>query len=137
MATGITLADFFEFLQQFLLPLGETDRGFQYDMAQQVAVAAGANTLDALAAQAEHLASLRFGRHLELGDAVQRGNFYFAAKCSGGEAQWHLAMQVVVVALEYRVGLQMYLDVEVAWRAAIDAVLALAGEPYPIAFVDP
>jgi hypothetical protein len=46
-------------------------------------------------------------------------------------------MQVVVVALEHGVRLEVDLHVEVARRAAIDAGLALAGEAYAIAFVDP
>ena len=85
VALDVGLADDFKFLQQFLLPVGELGRGFQHDMAEQVAVAGGAYALDALAAQAEDLAGLRFGRHLELGDAVERGNFDFAAESRNGK----------------------------------------------------
>ena len=45
-------------------------------------------------------------------------------------------MQVVVVALEHRVLLEVNLHVEVAGRAAVDAVFAFAGEPDAIALVD-
>src|SRR4051812_20889976 len=44
-------------------------------------------------------------------------------------------MQVVVVALEHRVRLDMHLDVQVARRPAVHARLAFAGEAYAIAFV--
>jgi hypothetical protein len=46
-------------------------------------------------------------------------------------------MQVVVVALEHGMGFKVDLHVEVARRAAIDTVLALAAEPDAVAFVDP
>jgi hypothetical protein len=46
-------------------------------------------------------------------------------------------MQVVMVALEYCVRLEVDLHVEVARRAAVDAMLAFAGEAYAIALVDP
>jgi hypothetical protein len=95
-----------------------------------------AHALDALAAQAEHLAGLGFGRHLELGHAVEGGDLDLAAQRSNREADRHFAMQVVVVALEYGVRLEVDLHVEVARRAAIDAVFAFAGEPDAVALVD-
>ena len=45
-------------------------------------------------------------------------------------------MQVVVVALEHRVRLDVDLDVEVARRAAVHAGLAFAGQAHAVAFVD-
>src|SRR5437870_4941968 len=51
------------------------------------------------------------------------------------EADRHLAMQVVAVALDRRVRLEVDGDVEVAGRAAVHARLALAGKADAIAFV--
>jgi hypothetical protein len=45
----------FEFAQQFLLALGQVDRGFDHHVAHQVAVRVTADALDAFAAQAEDL----------------------------------------------------------------------------------
>src|SRR6185295_2031792 len=45
-------------------------------------------------------------------------------------------MQVVVVALEHRVRLEVHLDVEVPRRPAVDAGFAFAGQAHAVAFVD-
>ena len=95
-----------------------------------------AHALDALAAQAEHLAGLGFGRNLDLGVAVQGGDVDLAAQCGSGEADRHFAVQVVVVALEHGVRLDLDDHVEIARRAAVDAGFAFAGEADAVAFVD-
>src|SRR5690606_11434685 len=106
------------------------------DMAEQVAVADAADALDALAAQAEDLAGLGFGRDLEARNTVQRGDLDLAAKRGDGDADRHLAMQVIVVALEHTVFLEVHLDVEIAAGAAVDAGLTFAAETDAIAFID-
>src|SRR4030042_3604870 len=96
-----------------------------------------AHALDSLAAQAEHLSGLRFCRDLDLGMACQGGDFNLPAKCSGGETDRHFAMQIVAVALEYRVVLEMDHHIEVARRTAVDPGLALAAQTDAVAAVDP
>src|SRR3989338_4810126 len=78
--------------------------------------------------QAELSAALRFGGNLYNGLAVQCGNFNLAAQCGGGETDWHLAMQIVVVALEYRMWLDMDHHIQVAGRPAVYAMFAFAGQ---------
>src|SRR5690606_23054956 len=73
---------------------------------------------------------------LEAGDAVQRGNLDLAAERSHGDADRHFAMQVVMVALEHAVFLEMHLHIQVAVGAAVHTGLAFAGAADAIAFVD-
>jgi hypothetical protein len=96
-----------------------------------------ADALDALAAQAEDSSRLGFGGNLDGGGAIQRRDFDLATQCCRGERDRHFAMQVVVVALEDIVRLEVDLDIQIARRAAIDAMLALAGQANAIALIDP
>src|SRR5574343_1222499 len=84
-----------QFAQQFFLAVGQVDRRFDHDMAEQVAMSVAANPLDALAAQPEDSAGLGFGRDLDGGGTVEGGNLDLATQGSGGEGDRHLAMQVV------------------------------------------
>lgn len=78
MPFGVALARFVEFAEQFFLAIGQIDRRFDDDVAEQVAVAAHA--LDALAAQTEDFPRLRFGRNLQICCAVERRDFNLAAE---------------------------------------------------------
>ena len=49
MLAGVFAADFFEFLEQLLLTVGQADRSFDHDVAHEVAVGVAAHPLDALA----------------------------------------------------------------------------------------
>lgn len=126
MFLRVQLVDFFQFAQQFLLPFRQLDRGFDGNVAHQVAMFAAAQCLDAFAAQAEDGAALRFGGNLDLGVAVQRGDFDFAAQGCGAETDRHFAMQVAAVALEDGVFLEVHDHIQVARRAAVDAGFAFA-----------
>src|SRR6185295_15726057 len=125
---GILRHALVQLAQELALPVREAHRRLDHDLAQEVAGIARTHALDALAAQAEHLAGLRLDRNLDLGAAVERGNLDLAAQGRLREADRHLAVQVVALALEDAVGLQVHHDVEVAGRAAIHARLALAGQ---------
>src|SRR3546814_3320413 len=94
-------------------------------MAVQIARIAGAHAADALAAQAESLAGLRAPGNGDLGLAAQRGHLQLAAQGRRGERNGELAVQVVAVALEDLVRLDVDLDVQVARRAAVDPRLAI------------
>src|SRR5436190_1576211 len=106
------------------------------DVAEEIARLLAAHALDPLAAHAEGFAGLGFGGHADLGGAVERGDRDLAAEGSGRDGDRHLAMQVVMVALEYGVRLDVDLHVEVSRRAAVHAGLAFAREPHAVAFVD-
>ena len=61
-----------------------------------------------------------------MGCAIQRGYFDFAAKCGGGEAYRHFAVQVVMFTLEDGVRLEMNLYVQVTRGAAVYTGFAFA-----------
>jgi hypothetical protein len=67
---------------------------------------------------------------------VEGRDIDFAAERGGREADRHLAVQIVLFALKDRVRLEVNLDVQVARRPTIDAVLTLAREPNAIALID-
>ena len=103
----------------------------------QVDGIAGADFLDALAAQAEGLAVLRAFGQLDLGLAAECRHLDGAAQRHRGQAHRHGAVQVVTVALEDVVRLDADFDVQVAGLAAIAAGIAVAGRADAPAFVDP
>src|SRR5258708_3253186 len=115
---------------------GEGAGGFDRHFAQQVARIARAHALDAFAAQPEDLPRLRLGRDLDLGRALERGDLDLPAERRLREADRHLAVQIVPVALEDPVGLEVDHSVEIARRTAIHAGLALAGQADAIALID-
>src|SRR5512143_2905629 len=69
--------------------------------------------------------------------AVQRGDFDLAAQGGGGETDRHFAMQVVAIALEHWVLLEVDHHIEVARRAAVDAGFAFTSQTDAVAAVDP
>src|SRR5450755_2939860 len=128
--------DRFEFAQELFLPRGQLHRRFDRDMAEQVAVSAAAHPFDPLATQSKDLPGLRLGWNLELGVSLERGNLDLAAHRSDCEPDRHLAMKIIVLALEYRVLLQIYDDVKIAMRTAIEPSLAFARKPDAIVVID-
>src|SRR5687767_2412652 len=126
VARAILLADAFELAQKLTLALGQADRRFDHYVAEEVAGLAAAHALDALGLEAEGLAGLGLRRYADLRRAVERRDGDIAAERRGGDGDRHLAVQVVVVALEHGVRLGVHLDVEVSGRAAVHAGLAFA-----------
>ena len=125
-----------ELAQQLLLILVELHRGLHHHLAQQVAGGAAAHRLDALAAQAEELAGLCLGRNLQFHPAIQGRHLQLATERGVDEVDRHLAVQVLAVALEDMVRLDVHLDVEIPRRAAVEPRLALAVQANAIAGVD-
>src|SRR6185369_14334343 len=111
VAPGVLLADGFEFLKQLALAPGEVDWRFHHDVTEQVAGRRTAHALDALAAQAESLAALGLVRHLDARAAFERRDLDLTAERRRGERHRHFAMQVVMVALEHRVRLEVHLHI--------------------------
>ncbi|MNC86031.1 hypothetical protein D3C83_16580 [compost metagenome] len=126
MLAPVLHVDRFELGEQLFLTGREVHRCLDRDVADEISVAGRAHALDALATQPEHLAGLRARRYLDFGVAVERRDFDFTAERRRGEADRHLAVEVIVVARENRVGPEMDDDVEVARRAAVHTGLAFA-----------
>ena len=116
-----------EFTQQFLLAIGQVDRGFHHDVRHQIAWTLATHTLDALAAQAEHLAALGLAGDLDTGMTFECGNLDFTAQRRRGEGNRQFAMEVVMFALEYLMCLDVNLHIEIPWRPTIDAGLPFPG----------
>src|SRR5690606_5132385 len=135
-ALPISSYRFVEPTQHLLLLRRQVHRRFDLHAAEQVSGARRTQRAYALALHAEHLSRLRLGRHLEDDGAVERRHLDRAAERRGREADRHLAREVLPVAREDRVRLDVDFDVQVARRAAVASGLAFAREPYPIAVVD-
>src|ERR1035441_2823474 len=73
----------------------------------QIPSAIALNILDALALQTEHRAGLGAGRNLDRGSSVQRRDRDVCAQSSLHKAYRHLAQQVIAVALEEGMGLDV------------------------------
>ena len=96
-------------------------------MTQQITGRVAAHAFYTLAAQAENLAALGFGRNPDFCMTIKRGNFDFATQRGGRKADGHFAMQVVMIALENAVLRQMDDYVQVSGRPTIDPGFAFAG----------
>ena len=113
-------------LEQLALVFCEFDWRLYGDVAVQIARVAGANTLDAFAAQAELLAGLGAFRNVDGRFAIECGHINFTAQGGFAETDGHRAMQIIAIALEDFVFLETNLNVQVARRAAIGARFTVA-----------
>src|SRR6266851_2446054 len=123
---GILLADRLELAQQLPLLFGQIDRSLDNDVAQQIALFPAAHAANAFAAQPEYLSRLGLGGDPDPCRTVQRRDFDVSAEGRRREADRHLAMQVVMIALEHGVRLDLDLHVEIACRTAVHPGLAFA-----------
>src|SRR3546814_16963697 len=98
-------------------------------------ISAAAHGLDALVAQAEHLAGLGFGGDADLGLTVERWHAHGVAERGLRNADRDFAVQVVAVAHEDLVRAHAHLAVPVARRPARPARLPLAGQADAVAAV--
>ena len=105
-------------------------------MDLQVAAAVFAQERDAFAADADDAAALGAGGDFQ-GDlfAVEGGNGELVAERGLGDVDGHLEQQVVALALEEAVRLDVQHDVQMAGYAAARGGLALAVQPQLDAFV--
>src|SRR5207249_1211490 len=74
-------------------------------------------------------------RDADLGSALERGYLDLAAQRRRGDADRHLAMQIVSFPLEYRVRLDAADDIQVPGRTAVDPGFSFAREADAVAFV--
>src|SRR5690348_15660601 len=105
-----------ELLQDVALLARQLHRRLDDDVAEEIARAPRAHRLDALAAELEELARLRLGGNRNARLAVERRHRERRAERGLREADRHLAMQVVAVALEDRMLAHADFDVEIARR---------------------
>src|SRR5690606_36175947 len=118
-----------EFLEQFALLAAQVLRGFDVELDVEIANILTAQHRHALALEANALARLGAGRHLQLGPGiVERGNLELAAQRSRGHGDRHTRVKVCTVALEEAMRLDGNEDVEIARRTAAHTGLALIGQ---------
>src|ERR1700682_2896951 len=134
--TRILRVDRLKLAQQLFLPRGQLHRRFDRDMAEEVAIATAAYAFDALSPQSKDLSCLRFRGDLDFGVAVQRRDLDFAAHGRGRKTDRHLAVKIVVLALEDRMLLQVHDHIEVAVRAPVQSCLAFTRESDAIVTID-
>src|SRR5256886_4241747 len=135
VSVAVSLADHLELAQQLPLSVGQVYGRFDDDVAKQVAVFPTAHAANALAAQPKYLPGLSLGGDSDLRRTVQRGNFDFSAERRRRKTDRHLAVQVVVVALKNRMGLDLDLHVKITCRSATGPGLAIARKADAIAVV--
>src|SRR5688500_2568771 len=125
-----------ELLQELALLVGQVGRGFDAQADLEVAAAAAVEVRHALAAQAHRAAGLGAGRDLEPGRLVEGGDLDLVAEGGLGDVDRQVGHQVVGLAAEVAVRLDVDHQVEVAGRAAVGARLALVAQPDLRAVVD-
>src|SRR6476659_183917 len=125
-----------ELLHQLALFNRQVDRSFNDNAAIEVAWFTAAHRLDAFVAQAENAARLRFGRNPNLRLAAKRWHPYGIAQRRLRDADRHVAMQVITVALENGMRAHAHFDVKIAWRRSRRTRFALARQAHAIAVVD-
>ena len=102
-------------------------RHFHLDAHVQIALAVALQIFHALALDAEGRAGLRAGGNFDRGPAFQRGHFNFRAERGLDKTHRHFAEQIVAVALENFVRLDVQDHIKIARRPAAKAGLAIAG----------
>ena len=125
-----------ELFKQLALTLVQVDRRFHRYPAHQVASRATAHWGHALAAQAEQLAGLGALGNLQLDPTIEGRHFQLATQRRIGEADRHLAVQVLAVTLEDRMLTDVDHHIQVASRATMRAGLTLARQANAITGID-
>src|SRR5690606_12285093 len=133
---GVALKRATEFFEHFTLALAQVDRRFYRHSAQQVACRTTTHRRHTLAAPAELLAGLSPFGDVQLDPAIQGRHFQLAAQRRVGEADRHLAIQMLAVALEDRVLTHVDHHVQITRRATLGTGLAFAGQANAVARVD-
>src|SRR5262245_15877231 len=95
-------------------------------------MAATADVGHALAAHTERRAGLRACRNRQILFAVERGNLDFTAERESGEVEWDLAIQIIAVALEECVFLNVDDHVEIARWPTARTGFAFAAQAQPL-----
>jgi hypothetical protein len=124
-----------EFLELGFLGRRQVDWHLDTDADVQIAAAIALDIPDAFALQAKHRAGLCARWNLDGSPPVQRWDLDFRAQRGLDETHRHFAKQIVAVALEEGMGLDMEHDVQIARRPAAKTGFAIAGGAQPRAGV--
>ena len=116
-----------EFLQLGLLFGRQARRHLDLDAHVQIAMAVALQVFHALALDAERRMRLRAGGDFDDRPAIERRHFNFRAERGLNKTHRHLAKQIVAVALENFMRLEVQHHVKVARRPAAKPGLAVAG----------
>src|SRR4029077_11624131 len=109
----------------------ETRRDFHHDANEKIAVLTPVYVNDAFAPKFKQLAALCARRNFQIRFAFQRWHGHFAAKRGQCKRNRHLAEEIVFVALENLMLLNVDDDVKIALGTAANASLALARRTKP------
>src|SRR4051812_30329012 len=121
------VTEFGELSQLRLLGGGQMRRHFNVDAHMEIAMAIALDVFDALAFQPDHSTRLRAGWDFNRHFPIERGYGDFSAKGCLDETHGYLAQEIIAVALEDGVRLNMHDNVQIArWRPA-QSGLAVAG----------
>lgn len=129
LADGIhvLVARFGELLQPGFLRVGQLRGHFDIDADMQIAAAVALKIFYAFAAQSEHRVGLCTSGDFDRGLVGERGHLHFRTQRGLDETHGHFAKQIVAVALENFVRLEMQHHVEIARWSAAQSALAIAG----------
>ena len=105
-------------------------------MTVEIARITGTQPLDSLAAQPEGLAGLSTLGHFHLGTPSQRGHFDLTPQRSGGELDRNFTVQIIAIALEHAVRLDLDFNEQVTRRTTIDPGLTVAARADPHALIN-
>jgi hypothetical protein len=104
----------------------ETRRHFHHDTYEEIAVLAPVHVNYAFASELKHLPALRTGWNFQVGFAFQCRHGHFAAERRQRKWNRDFAVEIVFVALENFVLLNVDDDVKIALRPAANASFAIA-----------
>ena len=115
-----------EFLQLGSLLGIQFRRNFDQNPDQQIATLTPIDVHDAFAAKLEHLRALGSGGNFEIRLPFQRRHVDFAAERGEGKRDRHFAVQIVFIALENLVLLNVNDNVKIALRSTSNSRFAVA-----------
>src|SRR5881409_2578204 len=132
----VTIARIRKFLQ--LRPLFgiQLRWNFDRDSHMQIAPPITLHVLHALAFEPEHRAGLCAAWNFNLSSAVERGYFDIYAERRLNKTDWHLANQIVALALENFVLFDMQDHVKISGRSAAYPGFAITGRAQPRSCID-
>lgn len=128
--------DLVKLFKQLFLLLGEVDRGFDGDPAEEVSGGTRAHIFNPLPAKTKESLTLGPFRDLEGGPTVKGGDLQFAPEGGGRKANGKITVEVVAIALEDRVCLDIYLNIEITGRSPFGARLPLFGKTDLVTGID-
>ena len=128
MAGAALLHRTLELFEQLLLLRRQVHRRFDTDAAIKIAGVSAAHVAHALAAESEEFFALGAGRDFDRGTTIQSRHLEIATQHRCGETHGHLAIEIVLLALEQRMRLEPDLHEQIARGSTIFASLTFSRE---------